>query len=235
MTIEDETNRWIAEAYEIGNSGRWASLNLKIKHLVNNSDIHEAWHTQVLAALCSQNFSEYLALKTAHEKNPEPSLLAWRARNLLEITVWTIYCSTNRENARIFYEDAGRDVKDIYKTFIEWGRSTSQNDEWLSPLVKAQEDVSQNASLEGIETLDGAYKKVSDIAQKCGLGQHYKTYYKMLSKFCHPTAMLMMAIPDDEKEEKQKDVFYYLGTMFFVGNFTALEDCLSSIQLTKPS
>ncbi len=59
------------------------------------------------------------------------------------------------------------------------------------------------------------------------IGDHFRLSYKMLSKFAHPTAMLIMSAPDPEKERLQKDVFYSNGCMFFVGGFNALEGCLS--------
>ncbi|HEV2117599.1 MAG TPA: hypothetical protein VGR48_16315 [Terriglobales bacterium] len=41
------------------------------------------------------------------------SAAAWNARNLLELWIWIRYCSSSRENARRFHEDALRDIKGL--------------------------------------------------------------------------------------------------------------------------
>ena len=143
MTFENEFERGIYEAAEIKKSGRWVAMNQNIKNLANNTIEHEVSRVQVLATICFQNFSEYLALKAAYEAESEPSLLAWRARNLLEIAVWAIYCSASKENALEFYEEAHKDVEDIYKSFIKWEETTPQNNDWLKPIVNAKQDISQ--------------------------------------------------------------------------------------------
>lgn len=226
--MEDDFARLISEAANIKSSGRWTALNEKIRQLADNDNGYEAWQVQVVAALCAQNFSEYIALKKAYEETgSEPSLLAWRARNLLEISVWSIFCAKTKENARVFYEDAGRDVMGVYTAFTEWGKSTSQGNDWLDPIENAKRNLSERALSEGIESLEGRYKKVGRAAEECGIGQHFNLTYQKLSKFTHPTAMLILTPPNHGKEILQKNMFYSDGCMFFVGAFTALESCLS--------
>lgn len=226
--MEKEFTKSISEAVEIKTSGRWAALNQKICQLAENHNGHEAWQIEVFEALCFKNFSEYVALKKAYEDfGSEPSLLAWRARNLLEISVWSIYCARSRENARAFYEDAGKDVNDLYEVFISWGHNASQGNDWLNPLERAKEDNRQRAEDKGIESLVGSYQLVREVAKKCGIEQHFKLHFKTLSKYAHPTAMLIIAPSDPGKEKLQKEMFYSHGCIFFVGAFTALEGVLS--------
>jgi len=226
--MEDEFARFIDEAAEIRTSGRWSSLNEKILQLANNHNGHEAWQVQVLGALCAQNFSEYIALKKAYEDiESEASLLAWRARNLLEISVWSLYCASTKENARIFYEEAGRDVVNLYEAYTKWGETTSQDNDWLDPIKAAKQDIAARAASEGIESLEGAYKQVSKVAEECSIGQHFKPVYKKLSKFAHPTAMLIMTTPNREQEKLNKYMFYSDGCMSFTGAFTSMERVLS--------
>lgn len=228
MIMEEDALIFIAQAEEIKTSGRWKALNDNIRCLADNHNGHEEWQVQVLASLCAQNFSGYIAMKKAYEDSgSEPSLIAWRARNLLEISIWSLYCAQNKENTRIFYEDAGRDVVGIYDAFTKWGKATSQNNDWLDPIEGAKQDISQRAASEGIESLEGGYKQVRDAASACNVGDHFKISYKLLSKFAHPTAMLIIAPPDYEKEKLQKDIFYNDGCMSFVNAFGALEGVLS--------
>jgi hypothetical protein len=148
----------VNDAAGIAASGRWAAVNARIEALAPNPGPDNAWWVQIFASLCSQNFSEYLSLKRAYEdkQKDDVALLAWRARNLLELSVWSTYSAKNRDNARRVYEDAGRDVRGVYDAFIKWGTATAQAADWLDPLATAKQDLSERARLlDGITSLDG--------------------------------------------------------------------------------
>ncbi|HTW36797.1 MAG TPA: DUF5677 domain-containing protein [Rhizomicrobium sp.] len=224
--MDPEFSRLVNEAVDIATSGRWAAVNARIEALAANPGPDNAWWVQLFASLCSQNFSEYLSLKRDHQSNDidTPALLAWRARNLLELSVWATYCAKSRENARRVFEDAGRDVRGIYDAFLKWGAATAQPADWLDPLATAKQDLAERAKLlEGIDSLDGPYKQVSEAAKECGLGEHFAVSYKIFSKFAHPTAMRILASPDDARAARQRDWFFSQGCLFFTGAFHALE------------
>ena len=224
--MDPEFSRLVNEAADIADSGRWAAVNARIEALAANPGTDNAWWVQLFASLCSQNFSEYLSLKRAYEnkQDDDAALLAWRARNLLELSVWSTYCAKSRDNARRVYEDAGRDIRGIFDAFIKWGAVTAQATDWLDPIAAAKRDLSQRAlAVDGIESLDGPYKPVSNAAKECGIGEHFSLGYKMLSKFAHPTAMRILAPPDEKREAVQRDCFFSQGCLFFTGAFNALE------------
>jgi hypothetical protein len=227
--MDPEFARLVNEAAEIKSSGRWKAINTRIEALAAHAGAGNAWWVQIFGGLCFQNFSEYLALKRAYENGHEDdtALLAWRARNLLELSVWSAYCAKSRDNARRLYEDAGRDVRGIYDAFIKWGTATAQAADWLHPLATAKQDLSERAQRrDGIDSLEGAYKQVSEAAKECGIGEHFSLSYKMLSKFAHPTAMYILAPPDEARKSVQRDLFFSHGCMFYVGTFNALEGAL---------
>jgi hypothetical protein len=229
MSIMDpEFSRFVKAADEIRTSGRWTAVNTAVERLAGNPGVNNGWHVQLLGCLCFRVCSEYLSLKRAHEDEHEgdSSLLAWRARNLLELSVWAVYCSKSRENARRLYEDAGRDVLDVFNAFSNWGVATAQTADWLERLGNAKENLTERATIEGIESLDRPYKQVSKAAGECGMGDHFRVSYKMLSKFAHPTAMQLLAPPDEVKNTLQRDVFYGNGCLYFGGAFEALERIL---------
>lgn len=226
-----EFSRLIDQAADIAASGRWAAINARIETLAASPGTDNAWWVQLFGSLCSQNFSEYLSLKRAYEnkQNDDVALLAWRARNLLELSIWSTYCAKSRDNARRVYEDAGRDVRGIYDAFLKWGTFTAQTADWIDPIAAAKQDLSQRALLlDGIESLDGPYKQVSDAAKECGLAESFSLSYKMLSKFAHPTAMRILSPPDEKRELVQRDGFFSQGCLYFVGAFNALESQLQS-------
>ncbi len=224
--MDPELSRLVYQAAEVASSGRWAMVNTRIEALAAHPGADNAWWVQLFGALCSQNFSEYLLLKKAYE-NPtrdDGALLAWRARNLLELSVWSTYCSKTQENARRVYEDAGRDVRGVFDAFMKWGSATAQPSAWADPLADAKLDLIDRAlRKDGIQSLDGPYKQVSDAAKECGIGDHFAVSYKVLSKFAHPTAMRILAPPDEQRENVQRDVFFSHGCLFFTGAFQALE------------
>jgi hypothetical protein len=222
--MDPEFSRLVDEASNIAASGRWAAVDQRIKQLAANPGAGNDWWVQLFASLCSKIFSEYLSLKRAHEeKRDEASLLAWRARNLLELSVWCLFFSKSRENARRLYEDAGRDVLGLFGAFTKWGAATAQDPDWLDLFTGAKQDLSQLAASDGIASLDGPYKRVNEAANESGIGDHFSLSYRMLSKFAHPTAMQILAPPDEAKAALQKDYFFSQGCLFFTGAFVALE------------
>jgi hypothetical protein len=57
---------------------------------------------------------------------------------------------------------------------------------------------------------------------------------KMLSKFAHPTAMLVLAPVDQNKEKQQKDIFCSIGCLCFIEAFKHLEGILAVQRVDKP-
>jgi hypothetical protein len=217
--MNPELSRLIDMAATISTSGRWTAVNEKIQKLSAKTDAANEWWVQLFSALCFKTFSEYLLLKRAYEeKNKETALIAWRARNLLELSVWCSYCAKSSENARRFYEDAGRDVLGIFDAFARWGTATRKDPAWLDNIAKGRKVISQQATSDGI-ALDGPFKEVRDAAEEVGIGEHFKVGFRMLSKAAHPTAMQILGSQND----LQNDTFYSQGCLCFAGAFDALE------------
>jgi len=198
--MDPEFQRLVDAAAEVAATGGWDAVNERIKNLAASPGPDSAWHVQLLGCLCSRLFSEYLLLRRAYgdESERDSSLLAWPARNLLELTVWSLYCGKDRANARRLYEDAGRDVLGIYSAFEKWGTATAKEAEFINLFSSAKQELSSRAAADGIAFLDGDFKKVNEAAEEVGIGPHFRLSYKMLSKFAHPTAMRILAPPDVE-------------------------------------
>ncbi|MGA9825022.1 MAG: hypothetical protein WBQ53_09355 [Methylocystis sp.] len=225
--MNHEFRKFIDDAAAIKTSGRWAAMNVKIERLAAKPGVGNEWYVQTFGSLCYQVLSEYYLLKDAYDekRNNDASLLAWRARNILELSVWSTYFTKSRENARRLYEDAGRDVLDILSVFEKWGQITAQSSDWIRPLTSEKQDLSQRAAAEGIESLEGSYKRVAHAANDCGTEffNNYSLGFKMLSKFAHPTAMQILGASDESKHALQRDCFFSQGCLFFTGAFVALE------------
>lgn len=150
--MQPEFYKFVEDATAIKTSGRWAAVNERIKQLCANPNPDNGWWIQVFASLCAQIFMEYLALTKAHDaERSETSLLAWRARNLLELSVWCTYCSMSRDNAQRLYEDAGRDVIGIFDAFMKWGKAVDQQPSELNIFTDAKHALEQQAVAKDIE------------------------------------------------------------------------------------
>jgi hypothetical protein len=216
-------------AAQIVTSGRWETLNDAIDRLAKNYKGREdVWYLQTLAGLAFLILTEYNLLKEANEdqRRDTVSLVAWRARNLLELAVWAVYCMGGIENVRRLYEDAGRDVTDMYSAFQKWGEATAQNTDFISRFTNAKQDLAQRAAAEGIEELDAPYTQVTTVAKEIGMGDHFRVGFKLLSKWAHPTAMQMLGFEDEHKIRLQRECFFSMGCLHFTGAFTAVERLL---------
>lgn len=226
--MDSEFSRRIDEAALIRTSGRWDALNRAIAQLAANPGTGNEWYVQVIGGLCFKLFSEYLLIKADYERAriDDVSLLAWRARNLLELSVWCVYSSKQKENVRRIYEDAGRDALELFNAFEAWGKANNQTADWFEPAITGRQSLSQRAASEGIETLDGTYKSVHHAAKECDMESHFRLSFKLLSKFAHPTAMQLLAPPNEAKTGLQRDHFFSDGCMYFTGAFNVLESQL---------
>jgi len=223
---DPEFAKFIEDAEAGASSERRAAIGAKIKRLARSPQAFGEWYLELFAGLCYHVYSEYDLLRNAHKANQrgDVPLLAWRARNLLELSVWSTYFALDQTSARRIYEDAGRDALEILTVFQKWGEATSQPADWIDPLVRERADILLRAEREGIQTLDGPYKGVATAARECGIYEHYSVGNKLLSKFAHPTAMQILGVSDEAKVKLQRDHFFGQGCSFFTGAITALED-----------
>jgi len=140
--------------------------------------------------------------------------------------VWTTFCATDRNKARQFFEDLGRDANNLLKAFQTWGEATNQSPDWFQLGVDARDGLANAALVRGVASIDGQFTRVADAAGTIGIGHHFNLMNKLLSKFAHPTAMLI--IGNSETQKVQKDSVFANGCLFFVGAFTALENISKS-------
>lgn len=216
-------------AVSIATSGRWAALNERIVHYAGTPEAGGHLHFPLFGKLVFRVFNEYLALKAAYYEpsTDDLSLIAWRARNLLELRVWAVYFCRDEQSARRIYVDAGWDARDLFKAMTKWGTETAQPEDWTAMFDDADSLLVQRASLVGIDDLDGSYKAVSAAARECGLEAEHALQFKLLSKFAHPTAMQIMGAMDDGAEQF-RDLFFSRGCALFSLTFNRLETYLSS-------
>ncbi|MFN7114125.1 MAG: DUF5677 domain-containing protein [Alphaproteobacteria bacterium] len=224
-----DAQNWIVQAEAIKTSGRWSDHNSRIVSYLNSGiDEKKLWWIEVISTLTYECFREYTALKLAFDTGAadDISLIAWRTRNLLEISMWAGYCAIDEANARVFYEDAGRDMLDIAQQYIKWGEEHFDDRE-MSLFRDGIDELKKGASKKGINDLDTTYTRVNDAAKMIGFEKNFKISYKSLSKFAHPTAgAVMLGGKCQQALQRARKSFYAQGCVCFIGGFTSLETTL---------
>jgi hypothetical protein len=223
--MDEGLTQWVAQAKAVRETGRWKALNARILQVRADRSPENGWWGHVIASLVTQNFAEFCSMEYEYGNRPDSALLAWRSRNLLEISVWGIYAES-RANARRIYEDAGRDINGILDAFIKWNVAAGRA-EGRDPLYAAKDAVAENARLVGgIDSIEGKYKPVSEAADELGFGDYFRANYKLLSKYAHPTAMLLLGNVDEQKKRAQQDFFFSQGCLHFSTTVLSLERTL---------
>ena len=221
---------FVDQAAAIAVSGRWNAVNAAITEWAARPKADDKiWYGELFAGLCFRVFYDYSALKEVYAAlppNDDIALLAWRARNLLELSVWTQYCARDQSKARQFFEDLGRDASDLLKAFHRWGEATNQSPEWFQHGAEARDRLTAAANSRGVASIDGRFTGVAAAAEEIGMSHHFSLMNKLLSKFAHPTTMLILGNPESRRLEK--DLAFANGCLFFVGAFTALEEAWKS-------
>jgi hypothetical protein len=130
-------------------------------------------------------------------------MVAWLSRNILELLIWIRYCAKSPELAQKFLTDS---IRDIIET-LEVGTKLASNPEQIAG---AKDILVKMAKEDGYEDLDEQFTFVWAAAREVEAAEQFKIYNKLLSKFAHPTAMLVFANRKDSDEQVKKN-FYALA------------------------
>jgi hypothetical protein len=133
--------------------------------------------------------SDLLAATESPEALPS---VAWNARNMVELAVWNRYCGKSEKNARRFHEDAYRDMKGIFLSLDQLHKLVGSRYELETDAHEKLDHLAQTKL--GLDSIDAGYERVSSAAKAVGLSEWYFATNTYLSKFAHPTAVLVIGI-----------------------------------------
>ena len=162
---------------------------------------NEDMHPDVLIRIGQAVAQNMADLAKAHGSG-SINAVAWHSRNLLELAMWSEHCAKNEENARQFVLDAARDACDALNIPDEIVFAASVKDTRQELIDKAQSD--------GFD-IEEKYTAVSKVAKQLGHSDIFRTLNKLLSKFAHPTAMLILYNPTDSSLVSLRGKFFALG------------------------
>src|ERR1039457_5478290 len=185
--------------------------------------IWEPWHLSLWQHLIPEFVVSYKALIASCQQK-DLSASAWMTRSLLELTVWVVYCVGSRDNAKRFYDDKARDAFDLLDHLKLFAALADKPDTTLSDLIDTtREALVDRLPAEGYEDIDETYQKVHHAAKQLGLGPFFKNTNKLLSKFAHPTAMMVFSFPDEDSRAQASKFSLVLGTVLCVSSMAEFD------------
>jgi len=91
------------------------------------------------------------------------------AKELLELSVWATFCAKDRNKARQFFEDLGRDASNLLKGFQTWGEASNQSTDWFQKGAGARDEPANAALARGVASIDGQFTKVAQAVGEIGI------------------------------------------------------------------
>jgi hypothetical protein len=154
------------------------------------------------------------------------SASVWIARNLLELLVWIKYCGVSMANARRFHEDTFRDIKGLIErqrnSYAAMGILDKQR-KTLATLEQARKEIAYKNL--GLEDINSDYLRVQEASKAKGVdvGRQFD-FYSILSKFAHPTAVLVRWRHQfDTSSQSHQALFTTLAVGFAMQSIVAIE------------
>lgn len=164
---------------------------------------------------------------------------AFATRNLLELAVWTGYCTASEENAKRFMQDSARDAAGVAKAFANLpkdfpGMASIDREGSLDQLKSGLETWATSV---GLDQLDHNYLTVADAARQ--LSEQYYPGYRLLSvllsKLVHPTAISVKTSWPKEFAHQSVATFRHLGTLLFSTVLLVISQSLPTLESRSAS
>lgn len=114
--------------------------------------------------------------------------VAQAMRNLMELNVWIRYCELSLEDGKRFFDDGYRDMRDMMEALQRL--DTGNYKEPKKMVEDLLVELKTKAPAFDVTDYEADFLKVNDAAGKIGTQSRHSVYYKVASKFAHPTAML---------------------------------------------
>jgi galactitol-specific phosphotransferase system IIB component len=158
--------------------------------------------------------ADWYAVLVAEQTEGLPAV-AWNARNLLELWIWIKYCEASRENARRFHEDALRDALGLTVSLSKMFDMRGLVNDFEDQAREALKAVALKD--QGVDSVDTNYERVAEAARKIGEYDWYTACNALLSKFAHPTAVLVVGIMHQDETVDHLQITFATQGVYFAG------------------
>lgn len=157
-------------------------------------------YADTLLCIFAESLRAYMKLCQARI-DADVQYAAFALRNLLELSIWTLYCSMSKENAARFFQDVARDAVGLVRAIERLPREMLKLTIDLDKIIsEARTSLRVLTAKAGIDENDHAYYPVSQAAEAItpGFRTAYVSLNAFLSKLVHPTALsVKMTWPQD--------------------------------------
>ena len=209
---------FIDEAEKIRTNGRWKKLNNEIVRFSKSIPKKEEWKLDVFPNLAFNILNEYTMMKSAFiQGNNDSPIVVWHARNLLELSVWVLFCLQSDENERWLYEESGVDAFDLLS---QSKKAFAGDDDMLQNFNESIEKLTLASKARGVQDIDRKFSNIGKVASNLGLKEQFQFEYKFLSKYAHATAMQIVS---PHMYQSAKELAFGFGCKSFVNAFHCLE------------
>jgi hypothetical protein len=176
---------------------------------LNNFDGDERWYVDIFVALALGIEGSYRDLNLAFDDH-RLNRVAWAARNLMELELWSHFVTVSRVNAKEFHDDRLVDGKDLMTRLIGLLSPHDPLKPFLDPITQMDMKLDSEMALAGIED-DRTHIKIASIAKSRGTQAEYYTMNSLLSKLVHPTAFSILAAIDEKDTSLNCEILLFVG------------------------
>lgn len=162
---------------------------------------------RVLPYICERAVLEAVRMVNWYDDDEPPEFFGWAARNLLEITFITEYITKGEEYTKKFLNRELDDIKDIGEGLKELAFEDLEAKKGIEEAQKKYE--SSKWRLEG-----DMPRTIKDLAKAVGNEKEYKSFFKIYSKYVHPTAWLILSDKRATIHEDSKKAFFNQGYIY---------------------
>ena len=178
-----------------------------------------------------KRFGEQLSIAGADleraRKEKRISIVAWNARNFLELWIWVQFCCVSENNAKRFRDDTERDFYGLMKAFGKMAQlATGIEDARFTGTLEKLKDLGK---AHGIENLGDDFKRVSEAADELGHKEFFLLNNKFLSKLAHPTAFVVHSSGSMKSEEDVRDMIFVDGAKYAIDSMRRINNLIATV------
>jgi hypothetical protein len=173
------------------------------------------WYLNVFIGISGEALKMQYHLKRARQEC-EVNYIAWAARNILELRIWTLFASSSRENALRFHKDQYVDGLSAVRAMERAAQRVPRDvdAECLRAAANVlRKPMEERAKLEGVdESLPFLSAKV--LSKQFQLDGEFEVFQVLCSKLLHSTGFSVLVAQNRDQRESTVDNIFRFGAMY---------------------
>ena len=182
--------------------------------LIHQTRTDKPWQTDVIAGLASRCYELQRHLRRGYAEF-DAHYMAWAARTLLELKVWTEYVTKSEDNLKRFFQDMYVDGSTGFQVAT---KSLVKLDD--HPLKTESQRILDDAKPDLVAKLAAAdvgesekYLRPGDVAKQLGLEAEFDVANMTFSKWAHASAFsVLLPLYAEGKPDSKNEMFLMMGT-----------------------